>query len=345
MNDEFATAMRRSLDLTRAGNLTEATQAIQQALGGGATAPRPAAARARKPLGQTLDGLRRRKTPDGKTPPVAMPDGALFEARHHAGPQGARDYRLYVPSCGAEKVRGLIVMLHGCTQTPEDFAAGTQMNVRAEAADMAVAWPEQTRGHNANLCWNWFEPAHQQAARGEPAILAALAQELVAEFKLPAGRCFAAGLSSGGAMAAILSELHPDTFRAVGVHSGLPSMAAGDMPSAFAAMRGSGPDRGHALSGPAIVFHGLADPTVAPVNAGRLAGTIQSPQRDTPRLGERRCQRTVGETGDGHPIELWLIEGAGHAWSGGSTAGSHADATGPDASGEMIRFFTSLIED
>ncbi len=353
MNDEFATAMRRSLDLTRAGNLTEATRQIQEALGGNAAAfdTAPKADTGRSPLGKTVDDLRKRSKFGVKMPgaglgakPVAVPEGASFETRQYNGPQGARAYRLYVPSCGADKVRGLVVMLHGCTQNPEDFAAGTTMNTHAEAHDLLVAYPEQTRGNNANLCWNWFEPGHQAAGRGEPAILAGIALEIATEFKLPERRVFAAGLSAGGAMAALLGALHPETFSAVGVHSGLPPKAAQDIASAFAAMQGSGQGQGTALECPAIIFHGLADHTVAPVNAGRITGTILAAERTTSTEKGRRCQITKGETTAANPIELWLIEGAGHAWSGGSAAGSYTDTGGPDASAEMIRFFNAQMD-
>ncbi len=112
-------------------------------------------------------------------------------------------------------------MLHGCTQNPEDFAAGTRMNALAEAHGLLVAWPRQTAMHNANACWNWFRPEDQARGAGEPAILAGLAAEIVRDHAVPAGQVFVAGLSAGGAMAAVLAETYPDVFAAAGVHSGL----------------------------------------------------------------------------------------------------------------------------
>ena len=346
MNDDFATAMRRSLALTRAGNPSEATRQIQQALGQGGGKP-ATSANVRPSFGKTINDLAARSRPAFKgagTVKADLPVGARFERRQFNGRAGGRAYHLYIPSCGADAVRGLVVMLHGCTQSPEDFANGTRMNAQGEAQNMLIAYPEQTGTHNANKCWNWFEKAHQQATSGEPAILAGLATELATQFGLGEGATFAAGLSAGGAMAALLGALHRDVFGAVGVHSGLPVNAAQDVMSAFAAMRGDGGAQGSALGSPGIVFQGLADSTVAPVNAGRLTGTILLAERDTLQVQDRRVQRTTGQTGDGHDIELWLIEGAGHAWSGGSPDGSYADPKGPDASAQMMRFFTQQMD-
>lgn len=350
MNNDFATAMRRSLALTRAGNLTAATQQIQEALGGAAaaSAPHPAAAK-RKGLAETLRDLQKQRGSKAATAHNAaraapVPEGARFETRQFDGPQGGRMYRLYVPSCGQSELRGMVMMLHGCTQSAADFATGTAMNAQAEAHNFLVAYPEQTSAHNPNLCWNWFEPQHQTATGGEPAILADLAQTLGTEFALPEQATFAAGLSAGGAMAALLGSLRSDVFAAVGVHSGLAPLAARDMMSAFAAMQGRGAGGGRALTCPAIILHGLADNTVAPVNASSLAGTITLAERSSFSKDGRKVQLTKGETADGNAIELWLLEGAGHTWSGGSPAGSHTDAAGPDASAEMIRFFNEQIE-
>ena len=221
-------------------------------------------------------------------------------------------------------------MLHGCTQSPEDFALGTRMDLAAETAGFAVAYPAQTGAHNMQSCWNWFRPEDQGAGGGEPAILAAIARDLATELDV-GSRVFAAGLSAGGAMAAVLSETHPEVFAAVGVHSGLPAGAAVDLPSAFSAMRGE--RAGRPLGGPAIVFHGTADGTVSPRNARALlpGDGVETQHRN----GVRSWTRLTTAQG----TELWLIDGAGHAWSGGDAAGSYADAAGPDASAEMLRYF------
>ena len=278
----------------------------------------------------------------GSTAVPEMPEGAQFLSRSHSCAQGTRNYRLYIPSCGAAQVQGLVVMLHGCTQTPEDFARGTGMNAAAEAAGFAVAWPEQTREHNMMACWNWFEAGHQRAAQGEPAILAGLTEALRAEFGLGPKRCFVAGLSAGGAMAAILAETHPDLFGAIGVHSGLPAGAAQDMVSAFSAMRGQGSaGRAAAATGPRlIVIHGDSDRTVDISNAQRILGSQGEDAAPVEDASARPYRRRLHKDTEGRVrAESWIVAGGGHAWSGGSSAGTYTDPQGPDASKAMIRFF------
>ena len=265
----------------------------------------------------------------GPTAPPPVPEGGRWEARRHDGPAGARDYMLFVPEGAAPE--GLLVMLHGCTQNPDDFARGTRMNHAAAQAGLAVAWPQQGPGHNPQSCWNWFRPEDQRREGGEPAILAAMAREVAEELGLPEGRMAVAGLSAGGAMAAILAVTHPDLFVAAGVHSGLPAGAARDVGTAFAAMRGGAPgvQEGGA---PLIVLHGTADATVAAANAEALVppgGALTAHEG-----GGRRWTRRVAPSGS----ELWRVEGAGHAWFGGDRAGSYADPLGPDASAEIVRF-------
>jgi poly(hydroxyalkanoate) depolymerase family esterase len=239
-------------------------------------------------------------------------------------------------------------MLHGCSQDADDFACGTRMNELAETHRVIVAYPEQCRGQNAHACWNWFRPGDQGRTGGEPEILATLARSLAAEFAVDRTRVFVAGLSAGGAMAAILGATHSETFRGVGVHSGLPHGAAHDVVSAYAAMRGEGAVRSNGRPPvPTIVFHGTADLTVHPSNAELIldAASLDRVDRSDLVSGGRRCSRAVSTGADGAPVsELWLIEGAGHAWSGGAPQGSHTDPRGPDASAEMIRFFLSVSE-
>ncbi|SDY06382.1 extracellular catalytic domain type 1 short-chain-length polyhydroxyalkanoate depolymerase [Citreimonas salinaria] len=356
MNDDFATAMRRSLEQTRAGNPLAATRAIQAALAGSSGAPtafaanpqearpraKPTASRPR--LSQVVADLAQLRRganlmPGRTRPTLEVPEGAAFERRQHTGPYGARDYRLYIPSDLKAPVRGVILMLHGCTQSPEDFAAGTRMNAHAERHGLIVAYPEQTRAHNASSCWNWFRPGDRTRAGGEAALLADLAAAVAKDHDVPAGRIFAAGLSAGGAMAAILAQTHPEVFAAVGVHSGLASGSANDVMSALGAMRGDPAPGAESVCVPAIIFHGSADRTVAPVNAGRLAGRLEKFARSTGEAAGRRYDVLTSRTPGGHSIEVWRIDGAGHAWSGGSTEGSYADPTGPDATAEMVRFF------
>lgn len=355
MPEDFAEAMRRATDLTRAGNLDAATQAILQALGGGSGTPQPstpgAAPRAR--VGQSLDEvLANLRTARGGTQGgsvVPVPDGATWVWRSHAAPEGTRDYRLYLPA-STPAPRGLILMLHGCTQAPDDFALGTGMNAVAERYGLAVAWPSQTEVHNPTRCWNWFRPA-DQGRSGEAAVLAALTQALATEYVLDRAAVFVAGLSAGGAMAAILTEAYPEVFSAVGIHSGLPTGAATDLPSAMAAMRGavpvgrSRPARAGQAAVRTIVFHGTADVMVHPSNAQRIVDRARDEAVGAAHVTRgltagRGWQRSVWPSADGSAlVEDWQIEGAGHAWSGGNAAGSFADPAGPDAAARMVAFF------
>ncbi|TPE48952.1 extracellular catalytic domain type 1 short-chain-length polyhydroxyalkanoate depolymerase [Amaricoccus solimangrovi] len=290
------------------------------------------------------------RLPGGPAPLPEVPEGARYLWREHACAAGTRRYRLFTPSCPASDLRGLVVMLHGCKQNPDDFATGTGMNALAETERLLVAYPEQPGAANVSGCWNWFEPGHQGREAGEPAILASLARALATEFGLPPGRTFAAGLSAGGAMAAVLAETHPDVFAAVGVHSGLPRGSARDVASAFAAMRG----QGGATAGPragaarAIVFHGGADRVVHPANAEALAarwhdGAGERVERGA--TGGRGWRRVRSGGADTPRFECWLVDGAGHAWSGGNAAGSFTDPEGPSASAEMLRFFLAVPPD
>lgn len=324
--------------------------------------------RARMPLGETLRRLRTGRLamglsalpdapsmPGGKMPDVA--EGARYLSRSFACPAGTRAYRLYVPACQPAALRGLVVMLHGCKQSPDDFALGTRMNEVAERYRLLVAYPAQGGGDNASACWNWFDPNHQSRGTGEPAILAGLTRNLAEEFAIAPGKVMVAGLSAGGAMAAVMAETYPELYGAVGIHSGLAYGSASDVASAFAAMSGQGAvGSGNAIppAGTAhprtIVFHGTADRTVVPANAERIAHAHRdrSPGESRSESGGtrdgRRYSRTRVEDAEGlASLELWLIEETGHAWSGGHPRGSFTDPGGPDASSEMVRFLLDAL--
>ena len=280
--------------------------------------------------------------------PVLVPEGARFEERTFSSDVGSRTYKVYVPSGYSGQSLPVVVMLHGCTQNPDDFAAGTRMNEVAEERTFLVAYPRQPQSANMQKCWNWFNAGDQQRDGGEPSLIAGIAMQVVEEFSADPARVYVAGLSAGGAAAAIMAATYPDIFAAVGVHSGLACGAARDMPSAFAAMGGGGTirPRGEGRTVPTIVFHGDADRTVNPVNSDHVIAQARQEAALTKTVthGETPAgmayTRTVQlDAAGGEVLEQWVLHGAGHAWSGGSVSGSYTDARGPDASREMARFF------
>ncbi|AKI01411.1 esterase, PHB depolymerase family [Hoeflea sp. IMCC20628] len=282
------------------------------------------------------------------------PASAGFTQHRFDHAAGSREFRVYRPASASKGPTGLIVMLHGCTQTPEDFAAGTAMNEQAEKHGFVVAYPAQSRGANAQTCWNWFSRGDQNRDRGEPAIIAGLTRQVCESHDIPLDRVFVAGLSAGGAMAVIMGETYPELYSGVAVHSGLPFGAARDVASAFAAMGGK-PMEGKArstMTPRTIVFHGTSDAVVHPVNGDLIARDAMSNGTDTQyqttergTFGSRQFEKhtTFGSHGQSS-IEHWVIDGMGHAWSGGRAAGSYTDPDGPDASAEIVRFFLNPQE-
>lgn len=312
-------------------------------------------------LAGVLAGLRRGVSArSGPTVLPDLPEGAQFLQRSYTCQAGTRAYRLYVPACAVNDLQGLIVMLHGCQQTPEDFALGTGMNAVAEANRLVVAYPGQTSASNPALCWNWFDQGHQGRDAGEPRILAGLTRDVATEFAIPRERTLVAGLSAGGAMALVMAATYPDLYGAVGAHSGLAYGSAHDVRSALEAMRGQrnplratpSPEVGATSHPRVIVLHGSADATVHPSNAERIVALARSVHPATSAPAERHGDHdgrpwtsTVFDGPDGRPVvESWRIEGAGHAWSGGQHGGSFTDLRGPDASAEMVRFLLQAPE-
>jgi poly(hydroxyalkanoate) depolymerase family esterase len=293
---------------------------------------------------------------DVPCPRTTVVDGrpGQFVSGAYADQAGARPYKLYIPTTYAGQPLPLVVMLHGCTQTPDDFANGTRMNALAEERECLVLYPEQTRAANHSRCWNWFKRGDQRRDQGEPAILAGMTREIMNRYRVDPAKVYVAGLSAGGAMAAVLGSAYPELYAAVGVHSGLACGSAHDLPSAFAAMRGMMAGRNsesatRAPATPTIVFHGDRDKTVHPRNSEHVVS--QSMEKNDPSSADASTQR--GQVPGGHAytrtvrcdstgrvvLEHWLVHGGGHAWFGGSPHGSYVDPKGPDAAREMIRFF------
>jgi poly(hydroxyalkanoate) depolymerase family esterase len=329
--------MAEATRLTRAGRLREATALIQRLLGGAA---QPTA-------DDDWSGPTIELSPEPEPSAAAEPGQWLSDA--YANPFGERPYRLYVPGRRVAGPLPLLVMLHGCTQTPDDFALGTGMNRLAEAEGLLVAYPGQVESANGSRCWNWFQPTDQERERGEPSLIAGIARQVTARHGADPARLYIAGLSAGGAKAAIMARAYPDLFAAVGIHSGLPDGSARDVATALAAMRrpNGGVARPDGRLVPTIVFHGDRDRTVHPGNAEAIldqalgqAGILDV-QIETGRVpGGRTYRRTRHVRADGRTIvEGWRVAGLGHAWSGGDPRGTFTDPRGPDASRAMVDFF------
>ena len=283
-----------------------------------------------------------------------VPEGAQFLSRTFSSPAGARPYKVYVPSGYTGKPVPLVVMLHGCTQSPDDFAAGTGMNAAAEERTCLIVYPGQTSGAHAQKCWNWYSEDDQRRGLGEPSLIAGITRQVMQDYAVDPQRVYVAGLSAGGAAAAIMGETYPDLYAAIGVHSGLACGVARDLPSAMAVMRQGGTagakstqhGRAPRRLVPTIVFHGDRDTTVSPRNGDDVVeqsvqgAALQSQVQTGQAPGGRTFSRTIRSDAAGRPVnEQWVVHGAGHAWSGGTAAGSYTDPQGPDATREMLRFF------
>jgi poly(hydroxyalkanoate) depolymerase family esterase len=369
VNKEFLLQMREATALLQSNGPAAATAAIQRALRGAPVCEPPRTTTQGHAAPAENDGV----AVDRAHAPATSREAAIIDVdvieepsrgraqflkvtlRNHAG---ARDYKLFIPGTYNKTnnaAHPLIVMLHGCKQNPDDFAIGTQMNDIAEEHGCLVVYPAQAQAKNMSNCWNWFSASDQQRDSGEPSIIADITRRVKDEYNVDHSRVYVAGLSAGGAMAAIMGKTYPDLFAAIGVHSGLAVGAAHDVTSAFAAMQNGAPtsvkpiSNNHSISPPIIVFHGDADKTVHPKNAEQVLSQFIT--KDATDAGETilqndlsangmRYRQTVYRDAAGSVIaENWLVHGAGHAWSGGSVQGSYTNAKGPNASREMVRFF------
>jgi poly(hydroxyalkanoate) depolymerase family esterase len=245
--------------------MLKATRLMQRSLFGALPKVKPAAPRESAPA---ANDPRADKSPPAviilPTRPAqpAPTDGegrkASFTKHAYTFEGDSYPYRLYIPAADqahATKLMPLVVLLHGCKQDALDFAHGTAMNTLAGEHNTMVLYPEQITSGNAMRCWNWFDPLHQQAGRGEPGMIAELTQKMITHEGADPSRIYVAGLSAGGAMAAVVANLYPHLFAAVGVHSGLAAGAAQSMMQAFSAMQ-EGAKGNHTTALPTIVFHG-----------------------------------------------------------------------------------------
>jgi len=363
--------------LTRRGELVEATAAIQRALAGALPTDKPMGAHTSRfaPSADVLDDCVRELDVipvdtqpgvwdveaavevddlplDAPPPETDRPRTGRFSASTFTAEAGTRSFKLFEPAGFEGRTLPLVVMLHGCSQNPDDFAAGTRMNALAQEQGLYILYPAQAPRSNAHKCWNWFLAGDQRRGQGEPALLAGMTRHVMAMHRIDADRVWVAGLSAGGAMAAILAREYPDLFAAAGVHSGVPPGAAHDVVSAFSAMKSGGrgaisPENG--IDAPMIVFHGDADSTVHALNGSLLIDVVlgSDPAQATREMSPagaagRAFTRTVyapAEAAGPSRAEHWVVHGAGHAWIGGDAAGSYTESAGPDASREMLRFF------
>jgi poly(hydroxyalkanoate) depolymerase family esterase len=340
MKTSFGSMMADATQLTRAGDLRAAMATIQAALRG---APAPADIDA-----EVIDVEAHEVDIESVVPPPRdrSDDAGRFIAGHYHHAAGSRDYKLYVPPGYTGKPLALVVMLHGCTQDPDDFARGTRMNEAACERDFLVLYPAQAQRANASRCWNWFKHNHQRRGGGEPALLAAMTRDVMNRYGIDPRRVYVAGLSAGGAMATILGDAYPELFAAVGVHSGLPTGAASNATAAFDAMKRGAqePVTPTGAVPPVIVFHGDQDTTVHPINghhivAAHARATVPEHERLRSENGREYTRARYRDAGGHVMAEHWTVHGQGHAWSGGSPNGSYTDSKGPDATEEMLRFF------
>ena len=351
------------------GPMRRATETIRRALA--ATRPVKAAVKdAVRTTQKTATAAASARLQERSVKPAAPLLGSV-ETQQFTNSAGTRAYKVYVPVGKSKSPRAMVVMLHGCKQSVDDFATGTRMNRLADVHGFLVLYPEQSAQANASKCWNWFQPQDQLRGDGEPSLVAGITREVAGKYGVDPLRIFVAGLSAGAAMAVVLGETYPEIFAGVGAHSGLPYGGAHDLGTALLAMKGgrsgipglrklsvwtpaSGRSAKQAV--PVIVFHGDRDHTVQQSNSNLVVQQARDAHAAQPGEGElrvgtkfgvspggRRFSREVHTDSEGQArIENWTLHGAGHAWSGGHASGSYTDGAGPDASAEMVRFFMDL---
>jgi poly(hydroxyalkanoate) depolymerase family esterase len=296
---------------------------------------------------------------------AAAEAGKWIEGQH-----GERDYKLYVPAKLDDRASPLVVMLHGCTQSPETFAESTQMNSRAEESGFLVLYPAQELNDNPTRCWNWFVPKNQSRDSGEPAEIVGMIEALARQYSIDRKRIYAAGLSAGASMSAILAACYPDVFAAAAIHGGTMYKSATSLVEAQKVMitaKAPDPERlaGEAwacggekrMTIPVMVWQGQGDNIVNRDNADHLArqfialndladdgernGSIkQVPRTESGRVdGGHAYTVTTYTSGKSPLVQYYQVDKMGHAWSGGKDDLLFSDAKGPDASQLTWSFF------
>ena len=337
MKNPFKTAAKVQR-LMRAGRPLSAALAF-----GALLSVKPAKARVKT-------GPAKRKPRPSPKAAATRPAPGTFEAGRFIGAQGELQYKLYTPIGSARRRMPLLVMLHGCGQSADDFATGTRMNSLADEFGFLVLYPEQSPTRNLARCWNWHRQEDGKRGHGEAAAIAALTRNIAAPTHANPARIYIAGLSAGAAAAAITASIYPELYVAVGCHSGILPGKMRTLACALATMRqgARASETGKTRRPrPTIVFHGDQDQTVHPSNAdsflNHLRRSSAKPLQSSVEHGSeggRTYTRTVhGHRGDAPLLENWTVHQSGHAWSGGNRAGSFTDPGGPDASREMVRFF------
>lgn len=330
--------MQRTLTALTRTAMRAGTKAVKQAL---RTPPGGAKSKAKT----------KTTTTPAKRPPASA---AHWSTGVAVGAAGARRYHLYKPP-GVRRTEHLplLVMLHGCGQDAQALAAISQMNRLALRERFLVLYPEQDRLANMQACWNWYDTRSGRAQGEAGAIQAAIDQVCLTQ-PVDRERIALAGLSAGAGMAALLATRHPERFRAVAMHSGIAPGVAHSSATALRAMRG------HRMTGLALaplaagvhlpallVIQGSADPLVAPGN-GAEAARLWAAREGAKPSGLRSVQRgarypatiTDFKTRGRLVATLCLVNGLGHAWSGGVASWSYSDPKGPDAS-RMIWAFVA----
>lgn len=294
----------------------------------------------------------------------------------YGAPSAGRHFMLVRPASADEKApadRVLVVALHGCTQDAADMARGTRLTEMAEQDGYFILYPEQPLAANPKKCWNWYLPSETAHDGGESGLLAALVDSIARDRQVSPDHVMLVGMSAGAAMAASLAINHASRYGALVMHSGVPALAAHNVLEALGVMQKGAPDAvalgtaTHAAMGaearriPVLVIQGAADKLVNPANMGVLVtqwlttnGYGEGLRLPDGKNGAGSATYATGNSisgsllRDAHgriSVESWLIQGLGHAWSGGSAAGTYTDPAAPDATAIIREFLRRVLRE